>query len=314
MPASDRKRAGGLELSRLTLASLAVWLAVTCLVASHRPAVGPATVSAAGPADRLPVFTAAASAMYIEPVGEDPVDPVVDPAAEIAANSPAPTAVKTTALAAVAAAPTGTGRFVFQDDVGGQLLSAKLTPPARFEVWPVPFVSEPKPWRTLKLDPLPRDISALMRTIFRQEPCMALMTARENLSVRLLDLPGLPSEIALMIPAPLQVFPLPRSFVPSADPQRVPFLAVSVTPPKEVIDPAINPVRAAAESALFQARRLAAPLPTAFIKLAIPDPFEQIRAVQLTSKLPDLAPALFPAGQPSQPHFPAIEVPGDVKK
>jgi hypothetical protein len=61
-------------------------------------------------------------------------------------------------------------------------------------------------------------------------------------------------------------------------------------------------------------RLLAASLPTAFVKLAIPDPFEQIRAVQLTARLPDLDPALFPAGQPSRPHIPVIEVPAETKK
>jgi hypothetical protein len=310
MPASDRTHPGGLELSRLTLASLAVWLAVTCLVAVSRMPVTKATASSARATDDASVAAARSAAAKIEPVRYE----LAGVGDEIAENLPPPLIVKTTALAAVAAVPTGPSRFVFQEDVGGQLLSTKLTPPARFEVWPVPFVSEPKPWRTLKLDPLPRDISALTRTIIRQEPRVALITPREGLSFRVLDLPGLPREIALTVPTPMQVFPMPRNFVPSADPLQVPFLAISTAPPKEKIDSAANPVRTPAESALFQARLLSASLPTAFVKLAIPEPFEQIRAVQLTSKLPDLDPALFPAGQPSQPHFPVIDVPGKSKQ
>jgi len=305
MPSPHRNHTGGLELSRLTLASLAVWLAVTCLVASNRQSAGDA--AAAGD------FTVAAADAGEFAVASDP-EPVATPANEVAVNLKTAPAIRATALAAVAAAPTGGNRFAFPDDVGGQLLSTKLTPPARFEVWPVPYVSEPKPWRTLKLDPLPRDISAVTRTMIRQEPLTATIATRSGLSLRPLDLPGLPAEIALSVPTPLQVFPLPRRYAPSADPTAVPFLAVSSAPPKEKIEAAANPARAAAEIALLHARLLAATLPTGFVKLALPEPFVQIREVQLTTKLPDLDSPVFPAGQPSRPIFPVIEVPGEAKK
>ena len=305
MPSPKKDQTGGLELSRLTLASLAVWLAVTCLVASNRRSAGEA--AAAGD------FTLAAADAGEFAVASD-AEPVAIPANKVAVNLKTAPAIRTTALAAVAAAPTGGNRFAFPDDVGGQLLSTKLIPPARFEVWPVPYVSEPKPWRTAKLDPLPREISAVTRTVVRQEPLTATIASRSGLSLRPLDLPGLPAEIAVSVPTPIQVFPLPRSYAPSADPNAVPFLAVSSAPPKEKIDAAANPARAAAEIALLHARLLSASLPTAFVKLALPDPFIQIREVQLTTKLPDLDPAVFPAGQPSRPSFPVIEVPGEVKK
>src|SRR6516162_6798165 len=150
MQAVHKKPAGSLELSRLTLASLAVWLAVTCLVAGNRMPAGTVTAAAvtagrdatsdsAEPAD-LPSRRNHARA--------------TTPNDEVALNTAPVAVVETTALAAVAVAPAGPNRFVFPEDVGGQLLSAKLTPPARFEVWPVPYVTEPKPWQTLKLDPL----------------------------------------------------------------------------------------------------------------------------------------------------------------
>jgi hypothetical protein len=314
MQESNRNQAGGLELSRLTLASLAVWLAVTCLVAGNRAPVATATSTAPSPAES----NRAGAASPVDLAADPPLEPIGDEMAaaeevEIPANV-RPALIQTTTLAAVAAAPADSSRFVFPEDLGGQLLSAKLIPPARFEVWPVPYVSEPEPWRTLKLDPLPRDISALTRTIIRQEPSTTPLAVRAGLSVRPLDLPGLPGEMALSGPTPIQAVPLPRSYVPSADPNAVPFLAVSPAPPKEKIDPAANPARAAAEMALFRARLLAASLPTAFVKLPLPDPFEQIRAVQFTTKLPDLDPALFPAGQPSRPYFPVMEAPGEGKK
>jgi hypothetical protein len=305
MPSPKKVHAGGLELSRLTLASLAVWLAVTCLVASNRRSAGDA--AAAGD------FTIAAADAGEFTVASD-TEPEATSANEVAVNLKTAPAIRTTALAAVAAAPTGGNRFAFPDDVGGQLLSTKLTPPAQFEVWPVPYVSEPRPWRTLKLDPLPREVSAVTRTMIRQDPFTATIASRAGLSLHPLDLPGLPAEIAISVPTPIQVFPLPRSYAPSADANAVPFLAVSNAPPKEKFDAAANPARIAAEIALLHARLLAASLPTSFIRLALPDPFVQIREVQLTTKLPDLDPPVFPAGQPSRPNFPVIEVPGEVEK
>jgi hypothetical protein len=310
MQAIHKKHPGGLELSRLTLASLAVWLAVTCLVAGNRMPAGTVT-AAAVTTGRDATIAAAEPGDFPSP--RNCVCPTT-PTDEIVLNTTPVALIETTVLAAVAVAPTGANRFVFPEDVGGQLLSAKLVPPARFEVWPVPYVSEPEPWRTLKLDPLPRDISALTRTIIRQEPSTTALAARAGLSLRLLDLPGLPTEFALSAPTSIQVHPLPRSYAPSADANAVPFLAVAAAPPKEKLDPAANPARSAAEFALFQVRLLAASLPTAFVKLALPDPFVQVREVQLTTKLPDFDPALFPAGQPSRPNFPVIEAPGEAKK
>ena len=312
MQTAPRKDAGGLELSRLTLASLAVWLAVTCLVACNRTPSVTATASAAATA----ADTLAVGALPDDLTADFPAEPGGDEsqrADEVALNSIRAALVQTTASAAAAAAPAGAGQFVFPEDVGGQLLSLKLVPPAQFDVWPVPCVDEPEPWRTLKLDPPPREISALTRTMIRQEASTIPLAPRAGLSLRPSDLPGLPPEIAHSAPTPIRIFPLPRSYAPSPDANAVPFLPVSAAPPKEKIDPVANPARPAAETALFHARLLAASLPTAFVKLALPDPFIQIREVQLNAKFPDLDPALFPAGQPSRPSFPVIEAPGEGK-
>jgi hypothetical protein len=307
MRSSGRNDAGSLELSRLTLASLAIWLAVTCLVAVNRAPVATATAAAA---------TDESSYAATVPVErhEPQVGFQVALAKDDVAAAPRGKAVESAAFAAVSAAPAGASHFVFPEDAGGQLLSTKLIPPAKFDVWPVPFVDGPKPWRTLKLDPLPRDIPPLSRTIIPREPQSAALTSREGLSLRPLDLPGLPAEIALSVPTPIQFLPLPQSHVFSVDPQVVPFLAVSAAPPKEKIDPAANPARSAGEGALFHLRMLAASLPAGFVRLAIPDPFEQVRAVQLGAKLADTDPSLFPAVPPSRPNFPVIEIPADTKK
>src|SRR5437762_8249014 len=102
MPASKRHHTSGLELSRLTLASLAVWLAVTCLVAVNRMPDATATASSAGPADNVHVASESSVAAMVEPASFE----LADVGDEIAADLSAPAGLKTTALAAVAAAPT----------------------------------------------------------------------------------------------------------------------------------------------------------------------------------------------------------------
>ena len=83
MPRLEKHPHAGLELLRLTLASLAVWLAVTCLVACNRTPVATATASAIGRTDGSPVVPAV-SEQVITALPGDELAAVED---EIAANS-----------------------------------------------------------------------------------------------------------------------------------------------------------------------------------------------------------------------------------
>jgi hypothetical protein len=332
MQASSRNNRGNLELSRLTLASLAVWLAVTCLVACNQTtptASGTATAAvtpaadAALPVATIPAATSSATTVEVATVEErEQLGPRTEPAsAEVAltqstvvADASTPAAVEKLVVAAAVNAADSASRFVFSADAGGQILAAKLSPPSQFEFRPVPYISEPKPWRTLRFDPLPRDTALLTRTLIPNDPWPLTPTALPGLSLKSLDLPSLPHEIAPSVPTPLVVSPQPLSYVPSPNADQVPFLAVSPAPPKEKIDAASDPSRASVGVALFQPRFMATPFPTDFLKLAIPEPFEQIRAVQLNYTLAEFDLTLFPAGRPSQPHFPLIELPAEPKK
>ncbi len=326
MPSSRKTAAANLELSRLTLASLAVWLAVTCLLAWNQmiPAAS-AVATASAPVSAVPIVSstaplasaidvaATAAADEPEPRPDPPSLATVADRVEVALNQPVPV-VEAVAVVTAAKVEGPASRFTFSADEGGQLLAAKLTPPSKFDVWPVPYVSEPKPWRTLKLDPLPRDVAPLTRTMIPTEPRIFPQAPLAGLSLRPLDLPELPREIALSVPTPIAVNPQPLSYVSSPWAEEVPFLAVSAAPPKEKIDAANDPARQMAMIARFQARLLTNLLPAPFIRLAIPEPFEQIRAVQLNRQLPEVDSALFPAIRPSQPHFPIIELPAEPKK
>jgi hypothetical protein len=326
---SSRKiSAGSLEMSRLTLASLAVWLAVTGLMACNQtipaasavatsPAPEPVIAATAGPVPPVAAFdvdlAAKNGADEPEPRPEPPSVATVIEGEELALNQPV-TVVEAAAVLTAAKVEGPASRFVFPADAGGELLAAKLTPPSQFEFRPVPFVSEPKPWRTLRFDPLPRDVASLTRTVIPNEPRTNPRAPLSGLYLHALDLPELPREIALSVPTPIAVHPQPLSYVSSSRAEDVPFLAVSAAPPKETLDAANDPARQSATLSLFQARLLTNLLPAPFIRLAIPEPFEQIRAVRLTYQLPDQDLSLFPAIRPSQPHFPVLEMPVEAKK
>lgn len=331
MTLSHKHGPGNLDLSRLTLASAAVWLAVTCLVISNMTPDAAATATAGtararGAASAMIADTDAFSAANIS--ADLPSDLPVTPAAderttsvetvvaavtgdELAANAPPP--ARKVALAA-ANAPGDAGPFAFSADDVGKMLAIKLVPPSRFDVWAVPFVKEPKAWHPKRLDPLPKGIAPLTRTFIPAASISNPAPAREGLSLYPLDRPELPREIALSVPTPIVVHPQPLTFVHSPDPDQVPRLAITAAPPKEKLDPASNPARSSAEISLFQARLMPVVLPTGFLKLIIPDPFEQIRAVKLNYVLPDLDPAVFPAGRPSRAEFPVIVLPTEPKK
>src|SRR5579864_3591830 len=116
MQTAHKNRSGGLELARLTLASLAVWLAVTCLVAGNRMRVATATATAG----TMAAGTIAVSASPVDLAENLPAEPVGDEVAaaddvEVAAKA-RHAVVRTATLTAVAAAPAGANRFVFPED------------------------------------------------------------------------------------------------------------------------------------------------------------------------------------------------------
>ena len=297
---SGKQLVDSLELARVVLASLAIWLAVTSVVtcdATAPPPTAAAIVSSPVPAETAnpeiasvrdpPILAApqsdAGSAQLLTAVDEQDLQssPIAG-SADVSAPSP------------------GLAGFAFPADLGGQILSERLIPPAQFDVPPVPFVSQPQPWRGLRFDPLPRGVPPLTATVLPREPWPASPADLAGLSGGTLDFPSLPRDSTPASIEPIGFHPQPRSFVPSVDPNQVPPLPVSSAPPNEKISPSFDPARHAADTWLFSLRATAAAAPTEFIRPSIPGPFEQVRAVRLTHPVADLDPPLFPTGRPSQ--------------
>ena len=342
---SERQLAGSLELSRVVLASLAIWLAVTGLVTRDATAVSQASTAATAfvaraPSAKLEIASAdkpphveapepgasaepghphaaevvrlrtgartefsrirlrqaptPAQRMYLPEPGQIPPQGL----AAVDQQNPRSQAVVTTVARALAVAPAP---FAFPADLGGQVLAERLVPPARFDVPAVPFVGQPEPWRGLRFDPLPRDIPPLTATIIPRSPQPVSHGESAGLTSSSFDLPNLPRDATATPIAPIRFSPEPRRFVPSADPNAIPRLPLSFAPPKEKPDPTFDPARLAAEVLLFAARGMTTAAPTAFIRLSIPEPFPQVREVQLTRPIVDLDAPSFPTGRPSAP-------------
>jgi hypothetical protein len=296
------KQLDSLELARVMLASLAIWLVVISVVTCDATAPSPTTaatiVSSPVPvgmtnpeiaSDREPILAApqsgARSAQLLSAVDEpDAQSPQVAGAADVGVLS---------------LAPTG---FAFPADLGGQILSERLIPPAQFDVPPVPFVSQPQPWQGLRFDPLPRDVPPLTATVVPREARPASQLELAGLSSSSsFDFPSLPRDSTPASIEPIRFHPQPRTFVASADPIQVPALPILSAPPKENISPSLNPARHAADTWLFTLRATVPAAPAEFIRLLTAHPFEQFRAVRLTHPIADLDPPLFPTGRPSQP-------------
>lgn len=290
------------DLSRLALASLVIWLAVTTLVTCEATAVSVAT---AGATAALPQDAARAD-QAIAAVDDQPL---TIPSAPSAATEQAlavvaepgeerPPVVAAAATPSPAAASAG---FSFPVDLGGQLLSERLIPPAMFDLPAVPFVDAPQPWRGVRFDPVPRDVPPLTTAVLPRDPRPFAHSELAGLSARDADLPHVARDAIDRARAPIRLHPQSKSFVPSADPNEVPFLPISSAPPRETILASSDPARDSAAALLFGSRAAIAATPTPFIKLSIPDPFEQVRAIQLTRPIADLDAPLFPTSRPSTP-------------
>lgn len=281
--------AAGLGLSRITLASLVVWLAVTCLVTE----------------DTMPAATATAAVQGPESSAEPPASDVellngvelIEDVVAFADKSPPVVEV----AAAVSGAPAVATGFAFPNDGGGRILAEKLIPPARFDVWPVPFVSQAQTRLATRIDRLGGEVPPLTPALVRAEAFVLPGSERNALTTAALDIPGLARDITRDSPSAIVFSLSPRSFVPSIDAMLVPPLAVSASPAKEKIDPATDPAAVSVESAMLRARLLPAPSPAAFVNLVLPDPFEQIRAIRLTHPVIEFDPPAFPTGRPSHP-------------
>ena len=191
------------------------------------------------------------------------------------------------------------------------LLEERLPPPRRIDVPAVIYRDQPQPWKTPRYDPLPRELEPLAQTALRKDPLILARIDNTALSFSVPDLPLIAIEVEPAAPSLILLNPAPRSYVPSRNATRVPTLAISDAPPREIIDPTDDPTHAYGEVALFRLRTALAAIPAAFLRFEIPDPYVGRRPVPLAQPLVDLDPPASPTQRPPLP--PLVETKPDGK-
>lgn len=196
-------------------------------------------------------------------------------------------------VAAETADPTG---VAFAQDEGGRLALERLAAGRGDALAPVPFVESPRPWRTARLERLPM----LPDGAIEAPPVALNLTGAGVLATRThaaLDVPPLAMGDKAPSPA-LPVLPIaPKIRVESPDPLKFPAPMTPARPPEPLL-PAVDPTDNTSRQAALAVIGVLRVEPAPFVRLTIPDPFENLKAVQLRSTPPEPIEPAAPTGRP----------------
>lgn len=192
---------------------------------------------------------------------------------------------------------------LFSSTVSAQLLPERLTPPQQFAIPSLPMTDQPAARRPAGADKLPAHLWTLPIGAFSGSPT-ALATERLPVDWKrpVVDVPLLASESDPVRPAaPRQPFAA-SAFALAADPLKDHTLDRFPLPTEFATRPVDDPTGPAAHTLITFAVPLATPNAAAFLRLAVSDPFEHLRAIRLPnapadSDAPDTARELPPRPQ-----------------
>lgn len=163
-----------------------------------------------------------------------------------------------------------------------QLLPERLVPPQQFAIPSLPMTDQPAARRPAGADKLPAHLWTLPVGAFPGSPT-ALATERLPADWKrpVVDVPLLASESDPARPAaPRQPF-APSAFALAADPLKAHTLDRFPQPTELPTRSVDDPTGAAAHTLITFAVPLATPNAAAFLRLAVSDPFEHLRAIRL---------------------------------
>ena len=165
-----------------------------------------------------------------------------------------------------------------------QFLSERLVPPAQFAMPALPMTSQPAPPRTFGAEKVRPHLWSLPFGAFPGAPTTL---THERLPADwhrpVLDVPTLASDSDPLRPAFPQQPVAPRAYVSSQNPLQTPALARFPLTPEPAVKVTDDPSAGSAHALLTMAVPLATPNPATFLRLSIPDPFEQLRVIRLAN-------------------------------
>ncbi len=165
-----------------------------------------------------------------------------------------------------------------------QFLSERLVPPQQFTMPTFPMTAQPAAPRTFGAEKVRPHLWSLPFGAFPGAPTTV---THERLPADwrrpVLDLPTLASESDPFRPVVPQQPVAPRAYVSAPNPQQAPSLGRFVQPTEPAVRAVDDPSAGSAHTLLTAAVPLATPNPATFLRLSIPDPFEQLRVIRLAN-------------------------------
>lgn len=165
-----------------------------------------------------------------------------------------------------------------------QFLSERLVPPAHFAMPTLPTTAQPASPRTFGAEKVRPHLWSLPFGAFPGAPT-TLTHERLPADWRrpVLDLPTLASDSDPIRPVVPQQPVAPRAYVSAPNPLQMPELVRFPLPTESTVRAADDPSAGSAHVLLTAAVPLATPNPATFLRLSIPDPFEQLRVIRLAN-------------------------------
>ncbi len=165
-----------------------------------------------------------------------------------------------------------------------QFLSERLVPPQQFTLPTLPMTAQPAPPRTFGAEKVRPHLWSLPFGAFPGAPT-ALTHERLPADWRrpVLDLPALASDSDPIRPGVPQQPVAPRAYVSAPNPLQAPTLDRFPLTVELAVRATDDPSAGSAHTLLTAAVPLATPNPAMFLRLSIPDPFEQLRVIRLAN-------------------------------
>ena len=165
-----------------------------------------------------------------------------------------------------------------------QFLAERLVPPAQITMPTLPMTAQPAPPRTFGAEKVRSHLWSLPFGVFPGAPT-ALTHERLPADWRrpVLDVPTLASDSDPTRPVFPQQPVSPRAYVSAPNPLQMTALGRFPLSAEAAVKVADDPSAGSAHVLLTAAVPLATPNPATFLRLSIPDPFEQLRVIRLAN-------------------------------
>ena len=275
-------------------------------VALPAPDAGPVNVPAKEPAPEV--------VASVEPQASDAVNQALRATRPKADDAGVPSAEPAEVSVVTPVTPPATTIPAYANDAGGRLLEERLSPPRKAEIPAIPYLNAPDPLLGVILEPLPARLIPVPVAAPRKDGLVFIRGDAPDPNLPVRDLPLVAVEMLPAVPKQIRLPAGSRAYRSAPDSTAAAPLAVPEVPRKEQALASDDPTRSEAEAVLLGRRGELLQQPAAFLKLEIPDPFENRRAVQYAQPFADIDPPSPSLTRPARPNMPILPAPGPAAK